>query len=609
MDMRTIISGFRPSGLARPDKSCDIEFVRGWEAALERLGLALDETMTLSEKNFGALVEKIREYHGRAREMYTRSSAMAGVMTGADLQMATRDLSSTLEEIKAHLRNPEKVIDQTILVFTEHMHAIRQVTSYLDDFTLLVMNLSMLGFLTQVENAYLSTGSTGFASLTEDVRGLARTIKDKALHIKAASGSVHDFLAKTLQDISAFKSTRCAQAHAVMDNACRNHLSLMAGHAASSDSAGRIDTGARKIFEGIGEIVVSLQFHDITRQQIEHVKEVLSSVTEKIREPGHALPVKAALVRDACSLQAAQLAQSRDELTSAVRSIIENLVGITRGVGDVAREARSAAYDSRNTGSTFLEDLDSSVSSVVECMQQGSEGQAGLSSMVNAAGNMASEMSVFVRDIEHLGLNLQLIALNARIKAAHLGDEGAALDTISGSIYDLSRNAREDTSSLSATLRRLVDLSGEFQAEFQSIQEKQSLAASSLMDRLNAILSALHERNVSVLSMLTDLTEQSGRLMSDIEDTLSHISVHEEVGSLLNGAIQIITHLTTDTGRFCSEHAPGSASSFFSDIDRIYTMESEREIHIRHVDLTVQGAPLPGTTDDRGGLGENVELF
>ncbi|MCK7509093.1 MAG: hypothetical protein MZV70_37040, partial [Desulfobacterales bacterium] len=29
--------------------------------------------------------------------------------------------------------------------------------------------------------------------------------------------------------------------------------------------------------------------------------------------------------------------------------------------------------------------------------------------------------------------------LNARIKAAHLGTEGAALDTISGSIYELSR--------------------------------------------------------------------------------------------------------------------------------------------------------------------------
>jgi len=87
---------------------------------------------------------------------------------------------------------------------------------------------------------------------------------------------------------------------------------------------------------------------------------------------------------------------------------------------------------------------------------------------------MVTHMSSFVQDINTLGLNLEFLALNARIKAAHLGEEGVALDTISGSIYELSHSTRDNTAALSDILKRLSDLSSDFTRELKAREDRQA---------------------------------------------------------------------------------------------------------------------------------------
>lgn len=43
----------------------------------------------------------------------------------------------------------------------------------------------------------------------------------------------------------------------------------------------RINSRAYKISPELGEVVAAIQFHDITRQQIEHVSEVMHEINEK----------------------------------------------------------------------------------------------------------------------------------------------------------------------------------------------------------------------------------------------------------------------------------------------------------------------------------------
>ena len=298
---------------------------------------------------------------------------------------------------------------------------LKKVSSSLDDFNMLVMNLSMLGFLTQVENAHIFTNNTGFASLTDDVRSLAETIKQKSSQISAKSDTVLSFIAHARGKVADYKINQRGQIHLMLEKAMANHKSLTSKHGTTSGSARAIEQGTKKIASSIGDIVMSMQFHDITRQQVEHVKDVLNSLCVRINEGGHTHEEVAVFVRDVCNLQHAQIQQSKDELTNAVVKIIHNLHTISTSVGEIQKVTEEVALASGTGGVSFMEDIDTGISSIIECMRANSEEQAKITDTVNSSSVMVSEMSVFVHDIETMGMKLQLIALNARIKAAHMG--------------------------------------------------------------------------------------------------------------------------------------------------------------------------------------------
>jgi hypothetical protein len=352
-----------------------------------------------------------------------------------------------------------------------------------------------------------------------------------------------------------------------------------------------------------------MQFHDITRQQLEHVKEVLDHLCAQIGKDDYAKLEQAAMVRDVLRLQHAQLRQSHEELANAVFKVIASLQNITKNVSDVLMETQDVAWASDIQGQSFMEGIDSGITSVIVCIRVIAEEHAKLSETVNSASEMVSEMSVFVKDIESLGLNLQLIALNARIKAAHLGSEGAMLDTISGSIYELSKNAREDTKDLNRVLARLVDLSISFKDDILHMQDKQSKTIGLMVGNLRDLIASLRKINDAVHAMLNDMKGLGESLLMDLQNTADEITVHEKVENILKKVLKIIEDTSESARLICPIGFETVALSLLSNLDRLYTTKSERDIHDQHIESGPEGAQESEKTKAGDDHWENLELF
>jgi hypothetical protein len=594
---------------SRGDLKGHDDTIRQWSSTLNDLCKRLDGLVSSSETSFIDMGIKLKEFHQRAQGMCDKSNEMVGIMTSEGLSEAIEGLSSILKELKEFMDSPEQSFSRIVDVFNEHVMTLKKVSSSLEEFNMLVLNLSMLGFLTRVENAHLFTHNTGFASLTDDVRHLAQIIKEKSSQINSKSDSVLSFIDQAQGKVSDFQVIQREQIRIMMEKALINHRSLTNKHNTTSGSAQAIEQGTKKIASSIADIVMSMQFHDITRQQIEHVKEVLMSLCTRIKEGGHTTEEVAAFVRDVCSLQHAQIRQSKEELTNAVANIIHNLKTIVTSVGEIQKVTQNVASASETEGVSFMEEIDAGISSIVQSMRASSDEQAKISDTVNSTSEMVSEMSGFVRDIETLGLNLQLIALNARIKAAHLGQEGAVLDTISGGIYELSKNAREDTSRISGMLAQLVSLSSIFEKDYLDMQEGQIQSVDLIAGKLKDLLSSLQHIDDTVFTMLTELSGLGNSLMEDIEDTAANIKVHEELQIMLEEVLDTIFDIEQSARKICPTSQLDATSSYFTDIDNLYTMESEREIHMKHLKKTSEPEIQDRPTTHLDELGENVELF
>ena len=163
-----------------------------------------------------------------------------------------------------------------------------------------------------------------FETLAEDVRKLASDIEENGRTILAGSLELRAIVRQAGAGLAEFESA--AKSGTAADSsagggqpggACGSGGTAL--REASREMAARYDAVRREI----GELVMSLQVHDITRQQMEHAATALGAV-----ERGDAAgPVAGLLVR-VCGLQRAQLEHSRESFLSRVRRVRESLAGI-----------------------------------------------------------------------------------------------------------------------------------------------------------------------------------------------------------------------------------------------------------------------------------------
>ena len=580
-----------------------------WSDSLSRVDNMLDGLIGASEADFLTIAENLQEYHTRALKMCEKSSEVVKIMAGEALSSATDGLNGILDELKAHLVESQGHFSQMSRVFKQHRMELSKISSNIESFRLHILNLNMLGFLTQVENAHIYNLNTGFSTLTDDVRKLSSMIKQKSSHISTVSDNVQSFVSLALSKISDFEKTQSESARITLEKAVANHHALSHKFKNASEAARLVEQVSKDIASSIGDIVISMQFHDITRQQLEHVKEVLDHLCAQIGKDDYTKLEQAAMVRDVLRLQHAQLRQSHEELANAVFKVIASLQNITKNVSDVLMETQDVAWASDIQGQSFMEGIDSGITSVIVCIRVIAEEHAKLSETVNSASEMVSEMSVFVKDIESLGLNLQLIALNARIKAAHLGSEGAMLDTISGSIYELSKNAREDTKDLTRVLARLVDLSISFKDDILHMQDKQSKTIGLMVGNLRDLIASLRKINDAVHAMLNDMKGLGESLLLDLQNTADEITVHEKVENILKKVLKIIEDTSESARLICPIGFETVALSLLSNLNRLYTTKSERDIHDQHIESGPEGAQESEKTKAGDDHWENLELF
>ena len=229
--------------------------------------------------------------------------------------------------------------------------------------------------------------------------------------------------------------------------------------------------------------------------------------------------------------------------------------------------------------------------------------------MQKVTGTMA-EIGGFVSDIEAVGSEIDLIALNAQIKAAHTGPQGAALGVLAEAIKRLSLEAVVQTEAVSSTLQAINGITASM-ADQNFLETGDSAQQVSEMEQeAQQIISSLSVINRSLLQQLSTLASTAESLSDEINLTTSSIHVHEEIQQQTEQAVQALEQIYTEA------RAQVPASSEFRDnlrhMEQRYTMESERMIHemmaARHgVKLFLQKQQESSSSDSE--YGDNVDLF
>lgn len=582
---------------------------RNAESAQEMtlIGKDLERVVHDTEPQFLELGSSLMDFAVRAKSISEDASSLAAVTSGSDITSDIEFFQQTLENFGSLCNNEE--CEQSFQDLSVVADIIAKLRVLIKDFGPIVKKLQMLGISVRIESARLGEGGSGFITLADDVEKLAEKITLKSDTVTGRCVSLNTLVVEALDSMKIILAGR-EESITTVETTLTENVSSLANLAENSrEAAERIQSETEEVSGSIAHVVSSIQFHDIVRQQVEHVVEAVDEVLKLSISEATPDQEKLGYISVLSELQTLQLENAKCKFGSAVGEMINNLEGISKTVDRVVTEVKSLLeQDNETDGGGILESIERTTDDAVESMLRLTGSADELGAMMKSVAGMVGEITAFVEEIEDVGAEIELISLNASIKAAHTGEEGRALGVLASAVQTLSYEAMKTTQAVSEVLLKIAEVSEALESRSDNLLETETL---------KNILAEQQEhlrRMRAVGEETTDATRKVGAsgqsLSQDITQLVTDIDFHEHVGSRLGDAAERFSALHGGTSHIVDEAVLRKCSESLRNLLSRYTMEEERLIH----EKSLQGCEMPGAqshneTNEQQDDWDNIELF
>jgi len=606
-----------------------------WSDNLREIISSLYVLTKETEDQFLSIGSRLNDFYNRSGDTSSLASSLLGSMTGDEITETTKSLEDILVRMSAYLGQTDAAFNDSLSLLKDVQTTIHAIGEPLESFKKIVKKLKILSISTKIESAQLNTDNGGFITLADDVEKLSLLIHEKCKSIIDSSAMLNSIIGQTSSRMHSMDAKQQAQVGNIFQGIQSSLSTLTAKHERSAKAAEEISERLAAISQNIGQVVMGMQFHDITRQQLEHVAAVLESLAKRLvsecaGQEGLTPPddeaVKKMVIEtgDLSELQSVQVNDARVKFMSAVNSIRESLAGIAISVVEMAEQTKEVTGTADLMTSSFFTNIESGISRVISSLQDNARASQELSGAVDSLLATVNTMSKFVDDIEEIGGEIELIAVNARIKAAHTGNEGAPLGVIAEAIQRLSIEASVQKTAISDMLRGIIAKTGELHGGISAdvngrLREVDEMAES--LKRLLVKLRHVHER---IIELLRTIDQIGQALAFDIQDCISGVTVHRQFEEAINAILSILKRITGESRRSVPVDGIHARKDALASLKRHYTMQSEHDIHESYegskvIDLQKARGTKAENESFAGGTsgtdianddyGDNVELF
>ena len=573
-----------------------------WSTGLAEMAAEIRVVAGTTEDEFLAIGGKLQDFYQRGADISTLASEMVGEVAGENVSGAMAGLGKVLDEMGRYVENAQKEMGRSSATLGAILVLLEQVAGPLSGFKKVNKVLRMLGISTKIESARLGQSAAGFDTLATDVGELAVQVNSKAAVIQARKEELARSIGLTLTGVLDSGARQRDQVLGILDKTRGSLGALTAINARCGSAAASISEVSGEVSRNIGEVVMSMQAHDMVRQQIEHVDQTLCELQGRLA----AGDAGAGEVTSICELQAAQLRHAAAELHAAVLTIIGNLKEVARKQSALSRESSCLAGIADQAGGSFFTEMQKDISVVSAALLENSKVNRSLCAAMGAVSETVGDITGFVWDIERIGEEIKLIALNAQIKSAYTGEEGAALGVLAEAIQRLSIDAIDHTAGLSGTLQAIIEVTEGLNSEVCLETSSLETEVGGMVESLGSLLELLCRVNQNLQRSLCGMDGAVALLSGDIDRVTAGITVHHTVARVLEGAVLGLGGIVAQARPLAPASAQGAD---LAELAGRYTMHSERRIHESLFEKAAAPPRLPSPEVGLGGLGENVELF
>jgi hypothetical protein len=577
--------------------------------SLGQLIADLDSLNHDTEQGFLSIGGKLAEFMRTVSVISSELTALANVEHGQQASQALTHALDRSTEMRATQGNRDEGL-------AGMRHEVVLLKRTLSGFQETVSTFRTLGLLTRIETARLGSTGADFSELADDVSLLAGQVRSRVESALAIADSLISPIEGAMREISVLEAGQTKELPELISRTLASLSSFRDVQDKAHESSDRLGAQYGNISDAFKKLIVSIQFHDITRQQVEHVIEVLRRLnSESGIEDGnpsrHPRGTSAVL-----ALQSAQLADADKKFRASVESVERNLEGIARHVLEMADESRALSGLRGDGNGSFFLPMEQDCGAILISLDQTSNVESATRSTRMGLAENIGQMSGPIQEILQIETKMRRMALNARISAFHLGVDGSALDVLAGSVQQLASECRERSELLVASLGSMSVAATGSHGDDERYTGGVPGNGSGCMDELRLAVANLHSATERSFALIAQIVAHGDCLAKDLVSTRKDFSVGSLFAEAVTRARGSMKEIGEKTQRGLSNDESEESESGMADFMSLYTMQSEVDVHEEITNAATGAAPVAvmiecqiSSPEEVDELGDNVEFF
>lgn len=409
--------------------SAGTDHLRVWHPILTSSLETLRMLAGATEREFLQIGARMQGIHQQAFDLSGTAQQLVEVASGERLQSLIHRLREILSEMDNYLGQAQNLGETSCTTLNSVGDLLKEVGTPLFGVKRMCKHLYILEVSIKIESTHIGEMGSEFINLAIDIKKLSQLIKEKVNAIEELRTQLTTSINKNSAHIKNVKVQQDANAETTLGNTSKSLAELEEVKGRFFLLGSLISTISAENTENISTIVQSMQFHDIYRQQVEHVVEAIEGLlpafaaletSDAPTEDNHGQTL-IGMVGDVCELQQAQLQFASSELYSAVVAIISNLQLIGSKQKQMAKDIFEQTGTLDASGTSFIGEVSSQMTALAALLGSCADSNAKAAGIMRDVTGTVGKITGFVADIEGIGRDIIQIALNARIKAASTG--------------------------------------------------------------------------------------------------------------------------------------------------------------------------------------------
>jgi hypothetical protein len=534
-------------------------------------------------------------------------AALTETFESLPVALESPSLAEAADRMKRVARTNEamgRALDGESAVLHELVVLNREVSVLLAQLHTNVRTVSILSLNAKIEAAGIDGKGNDFINFTQEMAQLAQTAQATIDTFRHEHEKLVTLLDAASKAQTTFQKSYGRSLFSIAQGLDASLLAVDARRRQAGLAAVEIGKRSRQITGAIGSAICALQIADTTRQRIEHVHDALCLLLRGIKfEPAASTgsaelwsqtlntSERENLIAFICRLQSAQIEDVLREYEDQVRVIFASLTQLAEESRSVVREGSQIFGSSDQDSGSFMAQLKRELRLGVELMRDCQAARACVDTATLTVARTATQLQQRVSAIGQIVLDMTLVGLNAALKSRQIGAKGRGLGIIADELRLSAAKTVKDADILMPALDRIIGAARKFE-KIRSVQGAERMLE---LDEDLAMALVVFDRSAASLSAaFADLVKTGSKVSGILDDCTSELADHGDTQSILQ---QGGAELACLADMFASGPPSADVASHpMSELEKNYTMASERRIHAQFAITVIK--QLPGKSDN-----------